>query len=306
MYYEPCSQSPVPLQFSVLSPGYQSGCNTPLSVGHMQPMSDIGLLSQPGLSRPPTTYLDMPIPLTQEMNLTSGTPSDAGLKRTVQDILRTADLNTVMKCKIHHQLKEHFSMDLIARKTTINAAIDCTLLVQSWYGHAFIYLDSIQWTRHYGCTLVCGPNCLSSILMTLAHRTFVNSLHIMTTDLHIFIINLRFLRTTSGIPLHSRQDNHKYISSDSNRHSSSCLDIMSGCLTVQTPMLRNGLFIYIWCGLDLKLWVLVFHISRFAAVLHYCPTLISYGGKSIMSSSRLPFSYRMLVFSDSVSFRWPI
>ena len=37
-------------------------------------------------------------------------------------------------------------------------------------------------------------------------------------------------------------------------------------------------------------------------LLHYCPTLISYGGKSIMSSSHLPFSYRMLVFSDSVSF----
>ena len=43
--------------------------------------------------------------------------------------------------------------------------------------------------------------------------------------------------------------------------------------------------------------------SRFVAVLHYCPTLISYGGKSLMSSSRLPFSYRMLVFSDSVNFR---
>ncbi|KIM68406.1 hypothetical protein SCLCIDRAFT_20319 [Scleroderma citrinum Foug A] len=87
MYYKPRSQSPVPSQFSVLSPGCQSGRNTPLSVGHMQPMSDTSLLSQPGLSRLPTTYLDMPIPLTQEMNLTSGTPSDAGLERTVQDIL---------------------------------------------------------------------------------------------------------------------------------------------------------------------------------------------------------------------------
>ena len=103
----------------------------PLSVGHMQPMSDIGLLSQPGLSRPPTTYLAMPIPLTQEMNLTSGTPSDADLEHTIQDILQTADLNTVTKCEIRHQLEEHFSMDLTARKATINATIDRTLLVQS-------------------------------------------------------------------------------------------------------------------------------------------------------------------------------
>ena len=109
----------------------QSGCNTPLSVGHMQPMSDIGLLSQPGLSRPPTTYLDMPIPLTQEMDLTSGTPSDADLERTVQDILRTADLNTVTKREIRRQLEEHFGMDLTSRKATINAAIDRTLLGQS-------------------------------------------------------------------------------------------------------------------------------------------------------------------------------
>ena len=130
-YYEPRSQSPVPSQFGVLPPGYQSGRNTPLSVGHMRPMSDIGLLLQPGLSRPPMTYLDMPIPLTQEMDLTSGTPSDADLERTVQDILQSADLNTVTKREIRRQLEEHFSMDLTACKATINAAIDHTLLGQS-------------------------------------------------------------------------------------------------------------------------------------------------------------------------------
>ena len=68
-YYKPRSQSPVPLQLGVLPPGYQSGCNTPLLVGHMRPMSDKGLLPQSGLSRP-TTYVDMPIPLAQEMDLT--------------------------------------------------------------------------------------------------------------------------------------------------------------------------------------------------------------------------------------------
>ena len=73
----------------------------------------------------------MPIPLTQEMDLTSGTPSDADLERTVQDILRSADLNTVTKREIRRQLEEHFSMDLTARKATINAAIDRTLLGQS-------------------------------------------------------------------------------------------------------------------------------------------------------------------------------
>ena len=65
------------------------------------------------------------------MDLPSGTPSDADLKRTVQDILRTADLNTVTKREIRRQLEEHFSMDLTARKATINAAIDRTLLGQS-------------------------------------------------------------------------------------------------------------------------------------------------------------------------------
>ena len=73
----------------------------------------------------------MPIPLTQEMDLTSGTPSDADLERTVQDILQSADLNTVTKREIRRQLEEHFSMDLTARKATINAAIDRTLLGQS-------------------------------------------------------------------------------------------------------------------------------------------------------------------------------
>ena len=62
------------------------------------------------------------------MDLTSGTPSEADLKHTSQDILQTADFNTVMEREIHRQLKEHFGMNLTARKATINATIDCTLL----------------------------------------------------------------------------------------------------------------------------------------------------------------------------------
>jgi len=73
----------------------------------------------------------MPIPLTQKMGLTSGTPSDVDLECTVQDILRTADLNSVTKREICCQLEGHFGMDLTARKVTINAAIDHPLLGQS-------------------------------------------------------------------------------------------------------------------------------------------------------------------------------
>ena len=155
-YYKPRSQSPVPSQLGVLPPGYQSGCNVPLLVGHMWPMSDKGLLPQSGLSRP-TTYIGMLIPLTQEMDLTSGTPSDVDLKHTVLGTLQTANLNTVTKCEA---ASSRSTLALTSCTAMINATINCTLLGQSWYACAFICLDSITWTRHYGCTLVCGPNCL--------------------------------------------------------------------------------------------------------------------------------------------------
>ncbi|KIM51931.1 hypothetical protein SCLCIDRAFT_33066 [Scleroderma citrinum Foug A] len=53
----------------------------------------------------------MLIPLTQEMDLTSGTPSNVDLEHTVLGTLWTADLNTVTK-------------------STINAAVNCMLLGQ--------------------------------------------------------------------------------------------------------------------------------------------------------------------------------
>ena len=102
------------------------------------------------------------------MDLPSGTPSDADLKHTVQDILRTADLNTDMEREICHQLEEHFGMDLTARKATINAAIDHTLLGQSWCAHFHLFRLYLMDYRHYGCTLACGPSCLYSVLTTLA------------------------------------------------------------------------------------------------------------------------------------------
>ncbi|KAI6130624.1 glycosyltransferase family 2 protein [Pisolithus croceorrhizus] len=129
-FYEPRSQSPAPSQFGVLPAGMQSGRNTPLSMAmsHMRPMSEVGTLPQPTFSRPPTTYLDMPIPTMHEMDFGPVVPSDADLEHAVQNVLRTADLNTVTKREIRRQLEEQFGTDLTARKATINAAIDRTLL----------------------------------------------------------------------------------------------------------------------------------------------------------------------------------
>ncbi|KAH7916919.1 hypothetical protein BV22DRAFT_1135892 [Leucogyrophana mollusca] len=53
-----------------------------------------------------------------------GVPTDADLDQAVQDILRTADLNSVTKREIHRQLEEQFGMDLTSRKGEINSAID--------------------------------------------------------------------------------------------------------------------------------------------------------------------------------------
>ncbi|KAJ3563253.1 hypothetical protein NP233_g9053 [Leucocoprinus birnbaumii] len=126
-------------------PGYNSGRNTPQSP--FRTMSEANLLHQPTPSRPVTNYLDMPIPTTGSHEgfdmgpIGSGSmhghgggggmPSDVELERAVQNILRTADLNTVTKREIRRQLEDVFGMDLTSRKTTINAAIDRVLLSQA-------------------------------------------------------------------------------------------------------------------------------------------------------------------------------
>jgi len=63
----------------------------------------------------------------EDMDIWDG-PSDAQLDRAVQELLRDADLNTITKREIRRRLEERFNMDLNARKTTINAAIDRALL----------------------------------------------------------------------------------------------------------------------------------------------------------------------------------
>ena len=57
--------------------------------------------------------------------------SDSDLEHAVQDVLRSADLNSITKREIRRQLESHFGMDLTSRKAVINAAIDRTLLEQT-------------------------------------------------------------------------------------------------------------------------------------------------------------------------------
>jgi len=62
-----------------------------------------------------------------------GAPSDFELERCIQEIMRSAGLNSVTKRlrEIRRQLEEQFDMDLTSRKVTINAAIDRILLSQA-------------------------------------------------------------------------------------------------------------------------------------------------------------------------------
>ncbi|KAJ7050389.1 glycosyltransferase family 2 protein [Mycena amicta] len=101
-------------------PGYQSGRNTPQS-----------MFNHRAESRPVTNYLDVPIPQTSspgDLDLPAGAPTEADLERAVQQILSTADLNTITKREIRRRLESHFAQDLSARKGTINASIDRILL----------------------------------------------------------------------------------------------------------------------------------------------------------------------------------
>lgn len=76
----------------------------------------------------------MPIPRThspEDADLLGGGPTNADLDRAVQDVLRSADLNSITKREIRRQLEAHFGMDLTSRKATINASIDRILLNQT-------------------------------------------------------------------------------------------------------------------------------------------------------------------------------
>jgi len=134
-FYEPRSQSPAPSQqFGMLPPvGYQSGRGTPMS--QLRPLSDASMLypsqSMALGSRPPTNYFDLPTVQSPLADHGAGMPSDADLQRSVEEILRTADLNTVTKREIRRVLEERFGMDLTAKKATINATIDKVLLSHS-------------------------------------------------------------------------------------------------------------------------------------------------------------------------------
>ena len=156
-YYDPAPQiprsfSPAPSQLGMGAytnpnfnnyappPGYQSGRNTPQS--YSRPMSPAtGGMYQPSPSRPTTNYLDMPVPdfgsglaggQSSPLGMGSGamTPSDPELERAVQDILRSADLNTITKREVRRTLEEQFGMDLTVKKSFINGIIDRVLMSQ--------------------------------------------------------------------------------------------------------------------------------------------------------------------------------
>jgi chitin synthase len=137
-YYEPQrAYSPAPSQQMMYPPpGYQSGRNTPQSnlrmpmdTGMMYPQHTPSLY-QPTPSRPTTNYLDIPVTSSPDAGSMSG-PSNAEIEVAVQNIIRTADLNSVTKREIRRQLEEHFAMDLASRKAIINAAIDRCLAEQA-------------------------------------------------------------------------------------------------------------------------------------------------------------------------------
>lgn len=83
----------------------------------------------------------MPIPGTRspdDIDVHGGDPSDHDLDHAVQEILRSADLNSITKREIRRQLESHFGMDLTSRKTVINASIDRVLLDQNWFSYDFL------------------------------------------------------------------------------------------------------------------------------------------------------------------------
>lgn len=124
-YYEPRTHSPSPSQAGMMMyppPGYASGRNTPQMTA--SPLHT-GMMYQPAPSRPVTNYLDMPIPTTGSPE---GHPTDNDLDSAIQNILSTADLNSVTKREIRRQLEDHFGMDLSPRKAAINQSIDRILL----------------------------------------------------------------------------------------------------------------------------------------------------------------------------------
>ena len=96
-------------------------------------MAETALL-QPSVSRPVTSYLDTPIPgmrSPEDMDALGGSPSDLELEHAVQEVLRSADLNSITKREIRRQLESHFGIDLTSRKAVINASIDRVLLDQN-------------------------------------------------------------------------------------------------------------------------------------------------------------------------------
>ena len=117
-----------------------SGGNTPADAYGSRPASRTMLHGS--ASRPPTGYLDMPMPRAAspmmggfDYDQATGSPmqgpSDHELENAVRELLRNADLNSVTKRAVRQKLEERFGMDLSTRKATINSTIDRVLLSQN-------------------------------------------------------------------------------------------------------------------------------------------------------------------------------
>lgn len=93
-------------------------------------MPDMGMY-QPTPSRPTTNYLDIPIPSSGSPEDFDSGPSEAELEGAINNILSSADLNSVTKREIRRQLEDQYGVDLGPRKALINSIIDRLLLGQA-------------------------------------------------------------------------------------------------------------------------------------------------------------------------------
>ena len=67
-------------------------------------------------------------------------PSDINIDRALQDVLRSADLNSVTKREMRRQLEDLFGTDLLSRKASINASIDHALLNQNYKDYVVFFV----------------------------------------------------------------------------------------------------------------------------------------------------------------------
>ena len=204
-------------------------------------MNDIGLLPQLGLSRPPTS-------------LTCRYP---WLRRWSWPQVHAAML-------ISSVLSRIFYGQLISTQSRSTRSATSLRITSAWIWWPAKQRSTLPSTIHY-CDIV-DVHWFGDQTGTYDARVwnFVNSLRIMTTDLHIFLSSylqiprvlsfFYYLRTGCQFPdscfLCIRLALHLVFHCIIERIITNIFlltrSIMSGCLTMQARTLRNGLFIYIY------------------------------------------------------------